>query len=280
MRSSKLSQVIVEAVRYALQAELDATPKPGLVDRRNNGSHTDMDYALMQTSIGIVAESVDAFLKVADSNVEDNNLYIENLAREIQEEGVRAELRMLRATDGVNTHKGAIYCMGLAATAYYICFKTGGVTPQSWQEQIKLLALSLERTKDTKGYAVTRKYRVNGAVENAVGGYQQVFSKFVPFFNAIGRVYPFNEACVITLLYIATQMDDTNLYVRGGKEGALWAVKQLERLLQIFKEDGYNEVFAQQLDDEFIKRNLSLGGSADMLALTLFVNSMLEIDKA
>ena len=105
-----LPYIIAHLATQALQAELDTTPKPGLVDKDNNGAHRDMDYALMQLSINTLHPSFVrlAFLGFADT-LPSHTV--------IRDAGIEAEKAMLEATNGVNTHKGALFSMGLAVVA-------------------------------------------------------------------------------------------------------------------------------------------------------------------
>ena len=99
-----LPYIIAHLATQALQAELDTTPKPGLVDKDNNGAHRDMDYALMQRSIDTLHPY---FVKLALLGCADT--LPSHTA--IRDAGIEAEKAMLAATNGVNTHKGALFSM-------------------------------------------------------------------------------------------------------------------------------------------------------------------------
>lgn len=260
---------IVKAVKFALTAELDATPKPGLIDRRNSGAHTDMDYALMKRSIDVVSESIESFLKEAEP-YDSKKLDFFELAERLKIVGKLAEQR-IKKEFAVNTHNGALFCLGLTAVAFKISER------EYVGETVSRLAYYWDRAKGTKGACVSEQYGLKGALDNAKEGYSKVFNEFLPYFREKLVFYgDLNKACVCTLIYIATRIDDTNLYVRGGKEGAEWAIQRLRELSNGIDSNGYIEKDIIQADEEFIKRRLSPGGSADMLALTVMINELIK----
>ena len=246
----------------ALQIELDTTPKPGLVDQHDNGAHSDMDYRSMCKSIEalypyFVQLAVDAFYDELPS------------LQRLQEAGLAAEKTMLAATHGVNTHKGALFSMGLAVcAASHLFHKHGSVTPQQLQETIQSLATLFPTPQGTHGAAVVAQHHVSGALACAVNGYPQLFESWLPYFqNNKADSYLHHKL----LLLIMSTLDDTNIYHRAGVDGAEQTKRESKELLTHFSEEAL-----QQMNQRFVYRNWSPGGSADMLSLTIFVASVVE----
>lgn len=255
--------VIAHLASRALQQELDTTPKPGLVDRQDSGAHPDMDYALMCRSIKALHPY---FVRLAEESFSPHLLSTSKLI----EVGLDAEKSMLMATGGVNSHKGALFSMGLAVSAVSHLWAIGHtVTKESLQSVIIRLASSFPVPEGTHGAAVTAQHRVKGALSCAVEGYQDLFASWLPYLQSMDTSDPY--ALHKLLLFIMTTLDDTNIYHRGGSDSAAWVKEQSSMLLNSFSTYGL-----EQLGQEFVRRNLSPGGSADMLSLTIFVASVVS----
>lgn len=264
-----LPYLIAHLATQALQTELDTTPKPGLVDKHDNGAHHDMDYALMLESIRALHPY---FLKLSLLGFQDQQPETE----QIRTIGIKAEKAMLEATRNVNTHKGALFSLGLAVVAAAQMMKsvrkeekrgkTLDVT--SFQHIIKQLACQFPKAEGTHGSSVIGKHLVKGALANAQQGYAQLATDWLPYYQQLR----YDEyQCHKTLLHIMSQLDDTNIYYR--KDAMTVArVKQLsEELLADFSVDKLSA-----MNEQFIDENISPGGSADMLSLTVFINSILS----
>lgn len=242
----------------ALRKELALAPKPGLVDPYDNGSHTDMDYALMSHSIDALKGY---FIDMAVTAFETNNLYAETL----RTKGVEAEKRMLSATNGVNTHRGAIFSMGLAvAAAARILAKKSARTLSN---EIAHLAKSLKRPTNTHGQLVHSRFGTSGALENAQTGYAQLFESWLPFYQNSEKT---DADSLRLLLKIICELDDSNAIYRAGPEKAHAAQQAAAQLAT----GNCTTEMLQQLNDDFKRNNISHGGAADMLALTFFIDSI------
>ncbi len=244
--------LLVQLAVRALTLELDTTPKPGLVDRHDNGAHRDMDYHLMERSIKALRPY---FASVATTPFTTFQQYVSDL----QTIGIQAEKAMLAATGGVNTHKGALFSMGMAIAATL-------TKPDDIQAGIKEIAHLFPQTKGTHGSEATARYHIKGALENAVEGYPQLFSDWLPYYRSI-RQEPYAQHK--TLLRIMATLDDTNIYHRTDADTAQWVKRQAEEALMDFSMEKL-----EAMNREFILRNISPGGCADMLALTLFIDSI------
>lgn len=251
--------ILAHAATSAIRAELDTTPKPGLVDRHDSGSHTDMDYNLMSRSIDSL---YDYFVMMARSCQAQPD------AKTLQHIGVEAESAMLKATDGVNTHRGAIFSLGLAvAAAAYLYERDGVVEPDSLQKTIVKLAQGIiPAAKSSHGTEVVRKHGVPGALEEARQGYPMLFSSWLPMYCGIADRAEANKK---VLLSIISTLEDTNIYHRAGADGAKFAARAAAETMA-----DYSDEAMSHLNALFIERGISPGGAADMLALTLFIFSI------
>ena len=322
-----LPYIIAHLATQALQAELDTTPKPGLVDKDNNGAHRDMDYALMQLSINTLHPYFVrlALLGFADTLPSHTS---------IKDAGIEAEKAMLAATNSVNTHKGALFSMGLAVVAAAYEEKKAAankeergkekeergkerekekredslvsienLTPieslasplSSLQLTIKALAASFPDTSGTHGSKAKQLSNgtttIKGALDNAREGYEKLFAEWLPFYNERRKSHD-AHALHKTLLRIMCDLDDTNVIYRTNVATAE-EVKQEARALLASFEEAYAaedkekcasaieekcasaELLAlKDMDRRYIARNISPGGAADMLSLTVFIGSI------
>ena len=274
-----LPYIIAHLATQALQAELDTTPKPGLVDKDNNGAHRDMDYALMQRSIDTLHPY---FVKLALLGCADA-LPTHTSIRDI---GIEAERAMLSATNGVNTHKGALFSMGLAVVAaaheerkiaaneeQILKERNGGEDVLvSLQTTIKALAASFPDTNGTHGSKAKLLSKgttaIKGALDNAREGYEMLFAEWLPFYIERRKE---RDAHTLhkTLLRIMCDLDDTNVIYRTDLATAE-EVKQEARALL----DSFSKTALKDMDRHYTTRNISPGGAADMLSLTIFIGSI------
>ncbi len=271
--------IIAHLATQALQAELDTTPKPGLVDKDNNGAHRDMDYALMQRSIDTLHPY---FVKLALLGCAD--ALPSHTA--IRDAGIEAEKAMLSATNGVNTHKGALFSMGLAVVAaaheerkiaaneeQILKERNGGEDVLvSLQTTIKALAASFPDTNGTHGSKAKLLSKgttaIKGALDNAREGYEMLFAEWLPFYIERRKE---RDAHTLhkTLLRIMCDLDDTNVIYRTDLAAAE-EVKQEARALL----DNFSKAALKDMDRHYTTRNISPGGAADMLSLTVFIGSI------
>ena len=257
---SSIPYLVADLAERALRLELDTTPKPGLVDRQDNGAHKDMDYALMSKSISALRPYL---TRLAVESAKDID------PAKIKEIGIEAEKAMLKATGGVNTHKGALFCIGLSvAAASNLASATGSVEAYSFKELVSRAASEIPSARGTHGAEAKRSFKAVGALENARAAYPGLFVDWLPYYRSL-EGDPFR--CHKTLLHIMTTLDDTNILHRRGAEGLAHAEAEAARLLEDFSESGLSS-----LNKDFIRENISPGGSADMLSLTIFINSIIN----
>ncbi|MDO4567515.1 MAG: citrate lyase holo-[acyl-carrier protein] synthase [Clostridia bacterium] len=263
LASSAVAAELGRMARGALLFEVDVTPKPGLVDRRNSGAHRDMDADSFYRSAAALEPYFERIAAVSMRAEEAAEL--PDTLRAI---GVEAEAAMLRATGGANTHRGAIYTLGLlvAGGAAAIARSEVGRAPETAAGLARMLesGRALRVDDATNGGRVRREYGVGGIQAEAMNGFPTVLAAEAELSRRIAAGATQNDAAVATLLWIIARLDDTNLLHRGGADGAAYAKSEAARVLG----GAHGGIVAQTelLDCEFTRRNLSPGGSADVLA--------------
>ena len=259
--SSTIPYIIAHLATRALQAELDTTPKPGLVDKRDNGAHRDMDHALMLRSIRALHPY---FIRLAQLGCSSPQPPHDDIVRI----GIEAERAMFEATGGVNTYKGALFSMGLAVIAAggaALCHNTNAMS-----SSIAALASRFPITKGTHGSEAKTRACLKGALDNARDGYRMLFEEWLPFYETcVESADPY--ALHKTLLRIMCDLDDTNIVYRTSLATMLQVKEESKQLLQSFSIMGL-----ETMNSKFMRCNISPGGSADMLSLVVFLYSVLR----
>ena len=263
-----------EISRLAVQSllcEVYATPKPGLVDQNNNGSHKDMDLMLFLRSSAALWPYFHQCAKIGLAGGDPAEVF-----EKLRQAGLKAEQVMLNTTGGINTHKGAIFSLGILCGAAAMLLPEDWENPEALSKQSALLAKGIVR-KDyefmaqpvTTGEKLFETHGITGARGQAEAGFPGVFRVGLPVLEeALEKGLSFNNALCNTLLHILVTTWDTNLIKRGGMAAYGQLQAMLEQLLQS-KPFLPMEIIAQ-LDGAFIKQNLSPGGSADLLSATCF----------
>ena len=328
--------LVAELMARALRMELDTPLKPGLVDKESNGAHSDMDYALMSGSIEVIRRSFILHLPMVN---------------DIADFGKAIEADVMEYTGGVNTYRGAIFALGLAALSALdiardsqlgdyqadklkclvdnsqtmlanllidssLCF-----TATKLSDMIANLSGQIAPGNDSHGANAVKKYGVKGALQLAQEGYKSLFEDWLPFYRRLAytgspsagaaglrqctdvlsagaaglRPYSAaaseakrewtrpcpdstadqtpdstaNKTLQKTLLRIMSTLDDTCVIHRVGYERAQEVKKEAKALLEDFSEEGLREM-KKRYDAE----GISPGGAADMLALTILIDSL------
>ena len=284
MRSELLSHDtdrVAALVRDCLISEVETTPKPGLVDIRNNGSHKDMSPGTFEKSanalVGYFAECVKIGADTARKSHADTFSLLRNV-------GIDAEGRMYSATDGVNTHKGAIYSLGIICGAIGRLWTPENPIPSTdclLKEASKIaesslqsdLAISKATTAGERMYLELGSLGIRG---EAASGFISVRNTSLPRYRLLLESgYSKNNAGAITLISLIASLDDTAIYNRGGKDGLSFAKAYAKDLLEKEKIPRIDEI--EKMDELFIQKNLSPGGSADLLAITYFLYELEKI---
>ena len=257
---STTPHLLAQLAENALREELDTTPKPGLVDKDDSGAHRDMDYKIMSRGISALRPYFTELAVTAGAGLD---------AESVRKIGIKAEKAMLEATRGVNTHKGALFCIGLTVSAAASLLSSGeALTEENLRRNIKRIAEGIPQAADTHGAAVKRSYRVGGALDCALHGYRALFEDWLPFFRSLeGDAFRNHR----TLFRIMSTLVDTNILHRTCPQ-TLERVKRLSADLC----NNFSVSDLKKLNRDFIRENISPGGSADMLSLTIFINNIIN----
>lgn len=264
---------ISQAAYDALIFEVRLSPKPGLVDERNNGSHSDMS---LDTFLSSADALLPYFINYAKIGYEHADEDMGSLFIKLRDEGILAEEAMFEATNGVNTHKGANFTFALFLGALGYIFKKNGpsisVQKNELFDIIKQLSDGLmndfEREKLTNGINTYKKYGAKGVRGEAILGYptvQRLLER--TSIDETDRFYWHK-----LLLEIILFAEDANLLHRGGRDGLEYAQNLSSELLNSDFQDFEKHMI--KMDEKFIEKNLSPGGSADLLAIIYFLNRL------
>lgn len=269
------AEAIASAAVDCLVREVHTTPKPGLVDLRNNGSHTDMTVSTFLTSATALKPYFYECFEIGRTTVSQS---ADACFSQLRRAGIRAETTMFTATNGINTHKGAIYTLGV------LCGSVGRLWRPEYPiaDQPTLLRMCADlvqqsvtrdfndSTVSTAGMHAYRNQGITGVRGEVAAGLPSVVNVSLPAYaDALKQGLDTNHAGAIALLHLIATVQDTTLYHRGGTDGAAYAAQTARQLLT---QDGYPSIEQiEALDDLFIKRNLSPGGCADLLAVTYFL---------
>ena len=226
--------LLADLAERALRMELDTPMKPGLVGPDSVGAHKDMDYDVMRKGIAAIRPF---FPRMAMAGTPD----------ELRQLGIDAEAAMLAATSGVNTHRGAIFALGLAL----------------YRHPIAETAARLDN-----GSSKRREAGVRGAMQMAKDGYKELFEDWLPYYAGVkSDAYGLQK----TLLRIMATLDDTCVIHRVGFERAMAVKDEAKALAGHFELDGL-----RQMCGRYAAEGISPGGAADMLALTILIDSILN----
>ncbi|KWA21782.1 triphosphoribosyl-dephospho-CoA synthase MdcB [Burkholderia territorii] len=274
-RAAALSDAerIAELAERSLVLEIDTYPKPGLVSHVDTGSHADMDAATFARSAAVLRPY---FAELAAAGARDADMAV------LRKIGLRAEHAMLAATGGVNTHRGAIFGLGLLCAAAGRrtvpgaagrTMTLGAFVAQRWGTEI----LGGPRLPDSHGERASRRYGVGGARREAADGFPTVYSVGLPALRrAQHRVPDDPEAARVDACFaLIAALDDTNLLHRGGQAGLDFARATARAFVArggIRAPDWRLRAVAAHR--AFVARRLSPGGAADLLAMSVFVDAI------
>ncbi|WP_459048429.1 triphosphoribosyl-dephospho-CoA synthase MdcB [Stenotrophomonas sp. PSU_St99] len=253
----------------SLHAELACAPKPGLVTPFDTGSHDDMDAGTFLRSLFSLRHF---FTAIADAGAADAPFAI------LRAHGMAAEHAMLRATGGINTHRGAIFSLGLLVAAAARCRRQQGhaapaaqvcLAVQHWADAFATAPLDAS----SPGQRARLRHGVPGVREQAAAGYPVLRDLAVPSLrHALDNGLPRDAAMCQTLMQLVAQVDDLNLLHRGGADGLAWAQQEARRFIEAGGAfaPGW-QLRLHRMGEGFIARRLSPGGSADLLACSWFL---------
>jgi len=275
-RGDLLFELIAAQAFDALSQELAAWPKPGLVSHVDAGSHHDMDAALLQRSAAALRPF---FSELALAGWQRSGM------SRLRAIGLRAEAAMLSATGGINTHRGAIFGLGLLCAAAGITArvsadgavfapgKLGVIVVRHWGNEIRRGPIPLH----SHGSAALRRYGAGGARAEAAAGFPSIYDIGLPALR-LGPALALQDAGaapVQACFALIAAVRDTNLLHRGGGAGARYAAEAAASFLSAGGVGAADwRVRAATVHQSFVARHLSPGGCADLLAMTLFVDAL------
>lgn len=261
----------------ALYDEVHLTPKPGLVDELNSGANSDMDIVTFEHSIEAIRPFFSQMAAAALDNTSNANL----LMNRLQIIGMNAESAMLKATGGVNTHRGAIYSAGLLIAAFAVLiadnleFKCVDFETALVNKAADLAKRQMIFEPDlSNGARVRKTYGVPGPREQAAEGFpvaRQVLRKYEECSQK-----EYGNPWIVALLLAMVLLDDNNCLKRGGPEGAAFVKRRAAGLLEL------NQALSDEklmiFDEQLVKRNISCGGAADTLAAAMLIKKIRDTD--
>lgn len=293
-RYNSLAEECAKLAEEAILTEALLTPKPGLVDAKDSGSHQDMDiFTFVRSAVSLRSGFQEMFLSGATSEVPENRLL--ELIRPI---GIRMEQEMFEATKGINTHKGIIFSMGLLIAALgrklseeqYFEVKIPDFTPHDTERVFRIIMEITEglvskdfrdlETKEnlTHGEKLYLKYGFTGIRGEAEKGYPVLRDEVMPYLRSRNKQMTYEETLLETLFLLMKHVEDSNIVTRGGMESLSYVRSSAERFLHdggMWQQDAFKKL--QVLNEEFIRRNLSPGGAADLLSLAIFLGKVEQL---
>ncbi|WP_032881347.1 triphosphoribosyl-dephospho-CoA synthase CitG [Fusobacterium nucleatum] len=274
MNSKEVAKLATKALLY----EVSISPKAGLVSRLSNGSHKDMDFYTFIDSV----LSLSNYFSECYTYGQENNFYSPNFFKNLRDLGKKAEKEMYQATNGVNTHKGTIFSMGILISVLASHLKeVDKIDLKILSQKIKNMCSSLidelENINNfsTYGEKAFKNYHLTGARGLALSGYDIVLLDGINKLKEFTKSLDFETSCILLLFYYISLLDDTNIMNRTNFE-TLKEIQILcknlyeENVKSLSKEKIRNEM--SKLNDIFIEKNISAGGSADLLILTIFIH--------
>ena len=262
------SDIIARLSTYALIYEVSLSPKPGLVTLIDQGAHVDMDYIDFINSALVLHDYFKIAYELGEKSTGEDY-------RELRKFGVIYEEKMKMATGGANTHKGIIFSLGLMVYATAIEIKKEKFSFEKIIARVAYLNRGITKELNKKsatshGEENFKKYGVKGIREEAEEGFKKALLGLEFLKNAEKEVN-FDYALTGTLYYYMTFIEDSNIIKRGGMEGLEFLKERANYVLGnklYMTSEGMREI--EKINGDFKRRNLSPGGCADILILSLY----------
>jgi triphosphoribosyl-dephospho-CoA synthase len=257
-----------------LHTELVLHPKPGLVSLVDNGSHTDMNAETFMRSMFALRHY---FARICRAGIDDAPFSV------LKQLGIEAEARMLRATGGINTHRGAIFSLGMLCAAIGRARAQGMLLRGDGLRAIMLIRWGEELAAHTRpdgaqshGLEVADRHAASGAREEGALGLPSVFEVGLPAMRrtlAAGR--SMHLARIDALFALMAHVSDTNVFYRGGAQGAATVRRQAAGFVEMggTAHPGWRG-YALESHRILVADKLSPGGAADLLAATCLVHAV------
>lgn len=276
-----ISQYISFLAQKSVLYEVSASPKPGLVDRNNSGAHNDMDYFTFLRSSSAI---IDEFRSMAAVGTLIEDKQLKDVLEMIRPIGIKAEKKMFQATSGVNTHKGIIFSIGIICVAAGFAMKKTGdhtIKAEVICDIVKRITSGIcerelrnieDKEQLSNGEKLYKKYELKGIRGEVESGFDTALTKGLPILRQNFDKKNVNDVLVQALLNIMTVSEDTNIVWRYDIY-TLNYVKEYSKIVLenggMFSDKGKRNII--DMDKAFIEKNISPGGSADLLAVTIML---------
>jgi holo-ACP synthase/triphosphoribosyl-dephospho-CoA synthase len=282
-RRECLENAVISAAQRALVGEAAISPKPGLVDRLNNGAHRDMDFfSFIDSSAAIIPYlkrcAVTGFNAAKKPPLKMEEGFPAALFQSLRLSGKIAEIEMFAATGGANTQKGLIFSLGVASAAYGSFFRfrekveAGDVLDFVSAMTAGIMDDFNNSSGDSHGKEIFKKFGTGGVREEARRGFPSVRNCALPVLRrCLAETRSLNAAGITALLHLLSTVTDTNIIHRAGREVLNVIQKDVSAFLATCPSPEAIINYAENLDRQFIEKNISPGGCADLLAISLFL---------
>jgi triphosphoribosyl-dephospho-CoA synthase len=288
---------IASLAQRAILYEVSTTPKPGLVDRDNSGAHEDMDFFTFMSSSSAIYKGLYECVMEGMLFNEGNN---QSLLDGIRKIGIRCENDMYKATNGVNTHKGIIFSFGILCSVIGKLYKEKSKNKFLSEEicnEVKKVTKGLtdrdfrdiySKENLTHGELLFIKYGYKGIRGEVEGGFNTIISKAIKILrdwklnntrqskSYITKRLSLNDLFLEVLLTLMAESEDTNVIIRSGISGLNYTQTVCKAFLAsggMYQIDAKTKL--ENMNQDFIRKNISPGGAADLLAVSIFFG-MLE----
>ena len=250
MNNSEVAKLATKALLY----EVSISPKAGLVSRLSNGSHKDMDFYTFIDS----ALSLDEYFSECFVYGQENDFYSPIFFKNLRDLGKKAEKEMYQATDGINTHKGTIFSMGIIISVLASYLKeVDKIDLKILSEKIKTMCIplleELENTNSfsTYGEKAFKNYHLTGARGLALSGYDIVLLDGINKLKEFTKSLDFETSCILLLFYYISILDDTNIVNRANFE----TLKEIQILCKNLYEENSKSLSKEKIRNEMSKLN-------------------------
>jgi len=295
---TRISHWAEEAAKLAEEAiltEAVLTPKPGLVDAKDSGAHKDMDiFTFLRSAVSLREGFKEMFLSGYHGGAD-----LKELLKSLRPKGMDIETQMFKATKDINTHKGIIFSMGLLLAAlgkYMSTIEHEGESLPEFTEKdtgevfqiIRAMTEGIisidfrnlhEKTVLTHGEKLYKEYGFTGIRGEAEKGYPVLREKVLPAMRGMVKGEDSYESLLLEMLMmLMSEVEDSNIVSRGGMESLHYVRKKAKDFMNAggMKNPRAMEVL-HAMNQEFVEKNLSPGGSADLLSLAVFLGKMENI---
>ncbi|MDR7871102.1 MAG: triphosphoribosyl-dephospho-CoA synthase CitG [Tissierellaceae bacterium] len=280
-----VSNIAIKSILF----EVATSPKPGLVDRFNSGAHKDMDFFTFLRSSSVLSSY---FYNCAESGIDFTGNDYGYLLADLRPIGIKAEQDMFQATKGINTHKGIIFSMGIIAAAVGSLFKELDNLVFDYKEisnRVMLITNGITKELDsahnksnlTYGEMLYIKYGTKGIRGEVESGFKTILDISLPILEELLLDdFHINYVLIQVLLHLMAYTEDSNVLGRHNMDVLNYVQTESKKAIGLggyFTQEG--KKYIESMDKDFIDKNISPGGSADLLAVSLMMYILKNGDK-